>query len=186
MLHAVDFHRRRRRGDMTYTLQNNPFPLNIMSRDRVPQQDRGGNCGAHTLRLIEYLAANRDTFDWSENEMGTIREKMVVEMPHLRQYSSGKLMLGPSLTIGGLEHRLQLSSDCPHLLHYCVVVLSEDEACRPSIGRPDCLFDFRFKTIRNAMSDGTTYEEGWPTCIIVSEYALISVSLPLVVIRTHM
>ncbi|KAI9153046.1 hypothetical protein LWI28_004952 [Acer negundo] len=72
MLHAVDFHSRRRRGDMTYTLQNKPFPLNIVSRDRVPQQDRGGNCGAHTLRLIEYLVANMDTFDWSENEMGTI------------------------------------------------------------------------------------------------------------------
>ncbi|KAK4854351.1 hypothetical protein QYF36_022649 [Acer negundo] len=80
MLHAVDFHGRRRRGDMTYTLQNKPFPLNIVSRDCVPQQDRGGNCGAHTLRLIEYLAANMDTFDWSENEMGTIRKKMVVEV----------------------------------------------------------------------------------------------------------
>ncbi|KAK4836265.1 hypothetical protein QYF36_020659 [Acer negundo] len=80
MLHAVDFHGRRRRGDMTYALQNKPFPLNIVSRDRVPQQDRGGNCGAHTLRLIEYLAANGDTFDWLENEMGTIREKMVVEV----------------------------------------------------------------------------------------------------------
>ncbi|KAI9157570.1 hypothetical protein LWI28_024555 [Acer negundo] len=41
---------------------------------------RDGNCGAHTLRLIEYLAANRDTFDWSENEMGTIREKMAVKV----------------------------------------------------------------------------------------------------------
>ncbi|KAI9159879.1 hypothetical protein LWI28_002789 [Acer negundo] len=80
MLHAVDFHGRRQRGDMTYTLRNKPFPLNIVSRDRVPQQNRGGNCGAHTLRLIEYLAANRDTFDWSENEMGTIREKMTVEV----------------------------------------------------------------------------------------------------------
>ncbi|KAI9198516.1 hypothetical protein LWI28_017290 [Acer negundo] len=56
MLHALDFHGRRRRGDMT------------------------GNCGAHNLRLIEYLAANRDTFDWSENEMGTIREKMAVDV----------------------------------------------------------------------------------------------------------
>ncbi|KAK4840784.1 hypothetical protein QYF36_018087 [Acer negundo] len=80
MLHAVDFHNRRRRGDMTYTLQNKPFPLNIVSRDLVPQHDKGGNCGAHTLRLTEYLAANRDTFDWSKNEMGTIREKMVVEV----------------------------------------------------------------------------------------------------------
>ncbi|KAK0570674.1 hypothetical protein LWI29_004856 [Acer saccharum] len=31
---------------------------------RVPQQDTGGNCGAHTLKVTEYLAANRDTFDW--------------------------------------------------------------------------------------------------------------------------
>ncbi|KAI9194162.1 hypothetical protein LWI28_003647 [Acer negundo] len=60
--------------------ENKPFPLNIVSRDRVPQQDSGGNCGAHTLRLIEYLVVNRDTFYWSENEMGTIREKMVVEI----------------------------------------------------------------------------------------------------------
>ncbi|KAI9177205.1 hypothetical protein LWI28_012320 [Acer negundo] len=44
MLHALDFHGRRRRGDMTYTLQNKPFPLNIVSRDHVPQQDRGYNC----------------------------------------------------------------------------------------------------------------------------------------------
>ncbi|KAK4844594.1 hypothetical protein QYF36_022126 [Acer negundo] len=80
MLHAVDFHGRRRRGDMTYTLQNKPFPLNIVFRDRVPQQDRGGNYGAHTLRLIEYMAANRDTFDWLENEMGTIQEKLAVEV----------------------------------------------------------------------------------------------------------
>jgi hypothetical protein len=30
--------------------------------------------------MIEYLAANRDTFDWSEDEMATIREKMAVEV----------------------------------------------------------------------------------------------------------
>ena len=39
-----------------------------------------GNYGAHTLRLIEYLAANRDTFDWTENDMPTIQEKMAVEV----------------------------------------------------------------------------------------------------------
>ena len=39
-----------------------------------------GNCGAHTLRMIEYLTANRDTFDWSEDDMTTIREKMAVEV----------------------------------------------------------------------------------------------------------
>ena len=30
--------------------------------------------------MIEYLTANRDTFDWSEDDMTTIREKMVVEV----------------------------------------------------------------------------------------------------------
>lgn len=50
MLHALDFHGRRRRGDMTYTLQNKPFPLNIVSRDRVPQQDRGYDC----LKILFY------------------------------------------------------------------------------------------------------------------------------------
>ena len=39
-----------------------------------------GNCGAHTLKIIEYLMANRDTFDWSEADMPTIREKMAVEV----------------------------------------------------------------------------------------------------------
>ncbi|KAI9165246.1 hypothetical protein LWI28_010355 [Acer negundo] len=95
------------------------------------------------------------------------------EMQHLRRYSSGTLMLGPSLTISGLEHLLLLCPDCPHLLYDYVVILSEDEACRPSIGRPDCLFDFGFKTTRDAMSDGTTYEEGWPTGIIgTDDYVL--------------
>jgi hypothetical protein len=32
------------------------------------------------LRLTEYLTANRDTFDWTENDMATIREKMAVEV----------------------------------------------------------------------------------------------------------
>ncbi|KAI9200414.1 hypothetical protein LWI28_007504 [Acer negundo] len=50
MLHAVDFHCRRRRGVMTYTLQNKPFPLNIVSRDCVPRQDRGYDC----LKILFY------------------------------------------------------------------------------------------------------------------------------------
>ena len=99
------------------------------------------------------------------------------QMLHLRRYSSGTILLGPSLTIGGLEHLLLLCPGCPHLLHDCVVVLSEDEACRPSIGRPDCLLVCGVKTTRAAMSDGTTHEEGWPTGIIGTEYASISVSL---------
>ncbi|KAK3198473.1 hypothetical protein Dsin_021888 [Dipteronia sinensis] len=41
---------------------------------------RRGNCGAHTLRLMEYVLANRKTFNWSEEDMCTIREKMTVEI----------------------------------------------------------------------------------------------------------
>ncbi|KAK0582713.1 hypothetical protein LWI29_028780 [Acer saccharum] len=80
MLHVVDFHGHRRRRDMTYALSNRAFTFYYVSADRVPQQDTGGNCGSHTLRLIEYLAANRDTFDWSKNDMTTIREKMAVKV----------------------------------------------------------------------------------------------------------
>ncbi|KAI9162204.1 hypothetical protein LWI28_024884 [Acer negundo] len=49
----------------------------------VPQQHQGGNCGAHTLRLAEYLLANKKEFDWKEEDMGTIREKMAVEMTEI-------------------------------------------------------------------------------------------------------
>jgi hypothetical protein len=30
--------------------------------------------------MIEYLLTNRDTFDWSDTNMATIREKMAVEV----------------------------------------------------------------------------------------------------------
>ncbi|KAK1577086.1 hypothetical protein Q3G72_018882 [Acer saccharum] len=80
MLHAVHFHDRRRRGNMTYAMTTRAFTFYYVSADRVPQQEIGGNCGAHTLRLIEYLGVNKDTFDWSENDMTTIREKMAVEV----------------------------------------------------------------------------------------------------------
>ncbi|KAK4841134.1 hypothetical protein QYF36_026780 [Acer negundo] len=39
-----------------------------------------GNCGAHTLRLAEYLLVNKKEFDWKEEDMGTIREKIAVEV----------------------------------------------------------------------------------------------------------
>ncbi|KAI9153910.1 hypothetical protein LWI28_018320 [Acer negundo] len=80
MLHAVNFHNHRRRGDQTYSKTTRAFTFYYVSADRVPQQATGGNCGPHTLKLTEYLAANRDTFDWSENDMTTIREKMAVEV----------------------------------------------------------------------------------------------------------
>ena len=46
-----------------------------------------GNCGAHTLRLAEYLLANKK-FDWTEDDMGTIREKMAVEVFCNSQHNS--------------------------------------------------------------------------------------------------
>ncbi|KAI9200041.1 hypothetical protein LWI28_001823 [Acer negundo] len=55
-------------------------------RQQVPFRHRNeqlaclrGNCGAHTFRLEEYLTGNRDIFEWSKDDMGTIREKMAVE-----------------------------------------------------------------------------------------------------------
>ncbi|KAI9162584.1 hypothetical protein LWI28_028725 [Acer negundo] len=49
----------------------------------LPDEHHGripGNCGAHTLRLAEYLLANKKEFDWKEEDMGTIQEKMAVEV----------------------------------------------------------------------------------------------------------
>ncbi|KAK2642305.1 hypothetical protein Ddye_024068 [Dipteronia dyeriana] len=37
-----------------------------------------GNYGPHTLRLIEYILADRKDFDWSEDDLEIIREKMAV------------------------------------------------------------------------------------------------------------
>ena len=47
-----------------------------------------GNCGAHTLRLAEYLLADQKVFDWTEEDMGTIREKMAVEVFCNSQHNS--------------------------------------------------------------------------------------------------
>ncbi|KAI9157168.1 hypothetical protein LWI28_017856 [Acer negundo] len=80
MLHAVNFHNHIRRGDQTYSKTTRAFTFYYVSADRVPQQATVGNCGPHTLKLTEYLAANRDTFDWSKNDMTTIQEKMAVEV----------------------------------------------------------------------------------------------------------
>ncbi|KAI9177581.1 hypothetical protein LWI28_016890 [Acer negundo] len=81
MLHQVEFHSNRTKDDVTYGLSKKAFRMSIMDESRgVPQQHQGGNCGAHTLRLAEYLLANKKEFDWKEEDMGTIREKMVVEV----------------------------------------------------------------------------------------------------------
>ncbi|KAK3193086.1 hypothetical protein Dsin_024396 [Dipteronia sinensis] len=80
ILHHVGFQDARPRGETMYEKRNRPFEVSMVSITYVPQQTRGGNCGAHTLRLIEYVLANRETFIWSEDDMGTIREKMNVEL----------------------------------------------------------------------------------------------------------
>ncbi|KAK0598558.1 hypothetical protein LWI29_035844 [Acer saccharum] len=79
-LYTVHFHRNRQPGDKSYRKKDGPFRMLFVSADRVPQQELGGNCGAHTLRMIEYLTANRDTFDWTEADMPIIRQKMAIEV----------------------------------------------------------------------------------------------------------
>ncbi|KAI9161031.1 hypothetical protein LWI28_013797 [Acer negundo] len=81
MLHQVGFHANRRKEDTTYKLAKKPFRMSIMDGSRrVPQQHQGDNCGAYILRLVEYLLANKKEFDWTEKDMGTIREKMAMEV----------------------------------------------------------------------------------------------------------
>ncbi|KAK3185017.1 hypothetical protein Dsin_032303 [Dipteronia sinensis] len=80
MLHQVGFHDARLTGEVKYEKRNRPFGVSMVSTTHVPQQTRRGNCGAHTLRLMEYVMANRKTFDWSEEDMCTLREKMAVEI----------------------------------------------------------------------------------------------------------
>ncbi|KAK3199175.1 hypothetical protein Dsin_022590 [Dipteronia sinensis] len=80
MLHQVGFHEARPRDDPKFHKQNKPFGVSMVSSTHVPQQSTWGNCGAHTLRLIEYVLTNRQPFHWSEDDMGTIREKMAVEV----------------------------------------------------------------------------------------------------------
>ncbi|KAK2648973.1 hypothetical protein Ddye_016462 [Dipteronia dyeriana] len=98
-------------------------------------------------------------------------------MLHMRLYSLGTTLLGPSLIKVGLEHLLELCPGCPHLLQFYVVVLSEDEICRPALGWPACLLEIGFKTTLSAMTDGTTQVEGCPTGIIGTEYTSITVCL---------
>ncbi|KAK2642038.1 hypothetical protein Ddye_023801 [Dipteronia dyeriana] len=61
-----------------YTVR--PTGLEKFARRISLSQSAWGNCGPHTLRLIEYLLADRKDFDWSEGDMGIIREMMTVEI----------------------------------------------------------------------------------------------------------
>ncbi|KAI9157273.1 hypothetical protein LWI28_019621 [Acer negundo] len=72
MLHQVEFHSNRTKDDVIYSLSKKAFRMSIMDGSRgVPQQHQG---------MTEYLLANKKEFDWKEEDMGTIREKMVVEV----------------------------------------------------------------------------------------------------------
>ena len=44
MLHAVHFHRNRRRGHLSYKKKDKPFQLVYVQDDRVPQQRIGYDC----------------------------------------------------------------------------------------------------------------------------------------------
>ncbi|KAK2653116.1 hypothetical protein Ddye_012972 [Dipteronia dyeriana] len=80
MLNDMGFHTTRRGGRRPFPREDKPFSVSMVSTSTVPQQKKSGNCGPHTLRLIEYLLVGRSPFDWSEDDMGIIREKMVVEI----------------------------------------------------------------------------------------------------------
>ncbi|KAK2656226.1 hypothetical protein Ddye_009278 [Dipteronia dyeriana] len=81
MLHQADFHTARSPDRETFPKKNRPFSVSVVSTTRVPQQKKfKGNYGPHTLRLIEYILADRKDFDWLEDDMEIIREKMAVEI----------------------------------------------------------------------------------------------------------
>ncbi|KAK2634779.1 hypothetical protein Ddye_029571 [Dipteronia dyeriana] len=80
MLHQAWFHTARPAARETLTKTNKPFSVSVVSETRIPQQKKSGNCGPYTLRLIEYLLTNIMDFDWSEDDMGIIQEKMAVEI----------------------------------------------------------------------------------------------------------
>ncbi|KAK2665773.1 hypothetical protein Ddye_004347 [Dipteronia dyeriana] len=64
----------------TFPKKNKLFSVSVVSTTSVPQQKKSGNCGPHMLRLIKYILADRKDFDWSEDDMEIIGEKMAVEI----------------------------------------------------------------------------------------------------------
>ncbi|KAK4838632.1 hypothetical protein QYF36_015209 [Acer negundo] len=80
-LKTTGFHSNRMKDDVTYKLSKKAFRMSIIDEShRVPQPNQGGNCGAYSLRLVDYLLANKKEFDWKEEDMGTIWEKIDVEV----------------------------------------------------------------------------------------------------------
>ncbi|KAK2662359.1 hypothetical protein Ddye_000933 [Dipteronia dyeriana] len=80
MLHQVRFHTARPATHEMFANKNKSFSVSVMFETRIPQQKKSSNYVSHTLRLIEYLLADRKDFDWSEDDMGIIREKIVIEI----------------------------------------------------------------------------------------------------------
>ncbi|KAK2652992.1 hypothetical protein Ddye_012848 [Dipteronia dyeriana] len=80
MLHQSGFHDDRPSSREKFKRENKAFGVSLLSKITLPQQHTSGNCGVHTLRLIEYILANRIQHDWTEDDMPTIREKMTVEV----------------------------------------------------------------------------------------------------------
>ncbi|KAK2655890.1 hypothetical protein Ddye_008942 [Dipteronia dyeriana] len=78
MLNQIGFYKKRRRKDIT--LNPDPFHMVIVSKHNIPQQKTSGNCGAHTLALIEHIVAKRKKFIWSDDQMPYMRQKMAVEV----------------------------------------------------------------------------------------------------------
>ncbi|KAK2662519.1 hypothetical protein Ddye_001093 [Dipteronia dyeriana] len=80
MLHQVGFHTAQPGGLQKFEKTSKPFDVSVVLGKRIPQQKKSGNCGLHTLRLIKYLLADIKDFDWSEDDMGIIRENMAIEI----------------------------------------------------------------------------------------------------------
>ncbi|KAK2659143.1 hypothetical protein Ddye_005676 [Dipteronia dyeriana] len=80
MLYQAEFHTKRATGLLKFEKISKPFDVTVVSDKHIPQQKQSGNCGPHTLKLIEYILANKKDFDWSEDDMRIIREKMAVEI----------------------------------------------------------------------------------------------------------
>ncbi|KAK3227239.1 hypothetical protein Dsin_007101 [Dipteronia sinensis] len=78
MLNQIGFYKKRR-GKNT-TMSPEPFHMVVVSKHNIPQQKTGGNCGAHTLALIEHIVAKRKKFNWTDDQMPQMRQKMAVEV----------------------------------------------------------------------------------------------------------
>ncbi|KAK2661071.1 hypothetical protein Ddye_007604 [Dipteronia dyeriana] len=80
ILNQYGFHDDKSSGREKFKRENMAFGVSLLSKIALPQQQKSGNYGAHTLRLIEYILADIIHYDWTEDDMPTIRAKMAVEV----------------------------------------------------------------------------------------------------------